>query len=184
LTDGGSAAEGPVADSTVADSTLTSPAAPGSRGLGHRRRRIVLITAITAVVLIADQITKTLAVEHLSAHRVHLIGPFYLALSYNTGVAFSLGTGLTLPIILIAVAIVALIVWLARRSLSMLTGVAVGLILGGALGNLSDRIFRGHHGAVVDFFYSRFWPTFNVADSCIVVGSFLLAFSLWRNRVP
>jgi len=153
-------------------------------GAGNRRRRIVLITAIAAVVLAADQITKSLAVEHLSDHRVHLIGPFYLSLSYNTGVAFSVGAGLTLPIILIAVAVVGSIVWLARGSLSMLAAVAVGLILGGALGNLSDRLFRAHHGAVVDFLYSGFWPTFNVADSCIVIGSFLLAFSLWRNRAP
>ncbi len=179
MTNGGSAAEGPVTDSTADEDSASGP-----HLVAHRRRRVVLIGAIAAVVLVADQITKSLAVGHLSDHRVHLVGPFYLALSYNTGVAFSLGTGLTLPIILIAVAIVGSIIWLARGSLSMIAAVAVGLVLGGAIGNLCDRLFRGHHGAVVDFFYSRFWPTFNVADSCIVVGSFLLVFSLWRNRAP
>ncbi len=69
-----------------------------------------------------------------------------------------------------------------RGSISHLAAVAVGLILGGAVGNLADRLFRGHHGAVVDFLYSGFWPTFNVADTCIVVGSFLLALRLWRSE--
>ena len=120
----GPAAERTATDGTAAERTPGEPPAPdgtspasSSRllGVGSRRRRIVLITVIAAVVLAADQITKSLAVEHLSDHRVHLIGPFYLALSYNTGVAFSVGAGLTLPIILIAAAVVGSIVWLARR---------------------------------------------------------------------
>jgi len=96
-------------------------------------------------------------------------------------VAFSVGTGLTGPIIIIAVALVLGIAWVARGVPTMPAAVAFGLILGGAIGNLADRLFRGHHGAVVDFLYTRFWPTFNVADSCIVVGSFLLAISFARS---
>jgi signal peptidase II len=55
-------------------------------------------------------------------------------------------------------------------------------VIGGALGNLSDRVFRSHHGAVVDFIALHFWPTFNVADSCVVVGSILLVLLLWRSQ--
>jgi signal peptidase II len=112
---------------------------------------------------------------------VHVIGPFYFRLYYNTGVAFSVGTGLTGPIIIVAVVLVLAIAWMARGVPTATAAVAFGLILGGAIGNLSDRVFRSHHGGVVDFIYTRFWPTFNVADSCIVVGSFLLAAAFVRQ---
>jgi signal peptidase II len=59
---------------------------------------------------------------------------------------------------------------------------ALGLVLGGALGNLTDRVVRGHHGAVVDFVALHFWPTFNVADSCIVVGVLLAVALSWGDE--
>jgi signal peptidase II len=68
-----------------------------------------------------------------------------------------------------------------RRASSAGQAAALGLILGGALGNLSDRLFRGDHGAVVDFVALHFWPTFNVADASIVVGCALLLVSLVRG---
>jgi signal peptidase II len=55
------------------------------------------------------------------------------------------------------------------------------MILGGALGNLADRLFRAHHGAVIDFLRSGFWPTFNLADSAVVCGCVVLAVALWRT---
>jgi signal peptidase II len=144
--------------------------------------------AVAAAVLLADQVTKSLAVARLSSESVHLIGPFALTLSYNTGVAFSIGAGLTLPIVLIVVALIAVVAWAGRAVPNTTAAVAMGLVLGGAVGNLADRLFRGHHGAVVDFFYSGFWPTFNVADAAIVCGCLLLAVALWRasptNRHP
>lgn len=136
--------------------------------------------AVGLVVLAADQVTKTLAVDHLSGHPVHLFGPFSLSLSYNTGVAFSIGTGLTLPIVLIVVTLILAVAWFGRGVPTSPGAVALGMILGGAVGNLSDRLFRGHHGAVVDFLASTFWPTFNVADACIVIGSMLLALEIVR----
>ena len=69
-----------------------------------------------------------------------------------------------------------------RRVQSTPIAVALGLVVGGALGNLADRVFRSHHGAVVDFIALHFWPTFNVADSCIVVGGILAAVLLWRGE--
>ena len=68
------------------------------------------------------------------------------------------------------------------RVRSLALAVALGLVVGGALGNLADRVVRGNHGAVVDFIALHFWPTFNVADSCIVIGSAILAaLVLWRT---
>jgi len=136
---------------------------------------------VALAVVLVDQVTKALAVARLSSGPIHLIGPFALALSYNTGVAFSIGTGLTLPIIVIAVVLAAVVAWFGRTVPNTAAAVAVGLILGGAIGNLSDRLFRGHHGAVVDFLYSGFWPTFNIADSSIVCGSIVLGIALWRT---
>jgi len=148
---------------------------------GTRRRRVATMAAIAALVVAADQITKSLAVADLANHSVHVLGPFSFRLAYNTGVAFSVGTGLTGPIIIVAVALVLAIAWMARGVPTMTAAIAFGLVLGGAIGNLCDRLFRSHHGAVVDFIYTRFWPTFNVADSCIVVGCFLLAVTFARN---
>ncbi len=147
----------------------------------RRARRIRVLLAVALAVVIADQVTKSLAVSRLSSGPVHLIGPFALVLSYNTGVAFSVGTGLTLPIIVIVVVIVALLAWFSRTVPNTAAAVGVGMILGGAVGNLSDRLFRGHHGAVVDFLRSGFWPTFNLADSAVVCGCVVFAIAMWRT---
>jgi signal peptidase II len=120
-------------------------------------------------------------VHDLTTHSVHVIGPLYFRLQYNSGVAFSIGTSFTGIIVIAVIAVVALVIYYARRTPSTSAAIAVGLILGGALGNLADRLFRGHHGAVVDFIYTRYWPTFNVADSCVVCGCALLAWSLLRT---
>lgn len=148
---------------------------------GTRQRRVVTVAAVAVLAVAADQITKSLAVADLATHDVHVIGPFSLRLTYNTGIAFSLGSGLTGPIIVAAVALVLAIAWMARGVPSTAAAVASGLVLGGAVGNLADRLFRGHHGGVVDFIYTRFWPTFNVADACIVTGCLLLAVSFARG---
>lgn len=133
------------------------------------------------VVLVADQVTKSLAVDHLSGHPRHLLGPIGLDLTYNRGIAFSLGTGLTWPIVVIGALVVVALVVVARRAPSRLVATGLGLVLGGALGNLADRLGRGHGGAVVDFIHVGIWPTFNLADSAIVCGCGLLGWSLWRR---
>jgi signal peptidase II len=86
--------------------------------------------------------------------------------------------------ILAAVAVVVVVVLLAfvRRVNSGFLAGAIGLVVGGAVGNLADRVLRSHHGAVVDFIAPHFWPTFNVADAAIVVGAFWAAFLLWRSE--
>jgi len=131
-------------------------------------------------VLGLDQASKALAVAGLANGPVHLVGPFRLELTYNSGMAFSLFSGLTVPIVALVVVLLAVLGRFARRLASRPAAVGVGMVLGGALGNLVDRLARPH-GAVVDFIYSGFWPTFNLADAAIVCGVALAAATLWRG---
>jgi signal peptidase II len=126
-----------------------------------------------AVVIAADQVTKSLAVNHFYRPR-HVFGPFGLGLAYNSGAAFSLFTGDAGVVIVVAIVFAGVLGFAAWRSTSRLLSVALGLVLGGALGNLADRLFRGHHRSVVDFVTLEHWPTFNVADACITVGVILI----------
>lgn len=142
---------------------------------------MVVGAAVVAVVVLVDQLTKWWALTRLASGPIHLIGTLDLALSRNTGASFSLFQGkafLLVPVAVVLVAVLGVMVWRAPT-----TGRAaiLGLIIGGALGNLCDRLFRSDHGAVVDFIALHFWPTFNVADACIVVGCLLLLVSLARG---
>src|SRR6202034_1426201 len=111
-------------------------------------------------------------------------GPIGLGVTFNSGAAFSLFPGSTGVIVVVAIVVVALLGWIAWMSRTFALSVALGLILGGALGNLSDRLFRGHHGAVIDFITLTHWPTFNVADSSITIGAVLVVvFSLLRPKL-
>jgi len=134
-------------------------------------------------VLAIDQVTKSIALARL--HRpVHLFGPFGFNLTFNSGTGFSLFTGPVGVIVVVVVAVIVLIGVVAWRSTTTRLSIVLGLIVGGALGNLSDRLFRGHHGAVVDFITLTHWPTFNVADSSITIGAVLVVvFSLLRPKL-
>ena len=143
------------------------------------------------MVLAVDQLTKNWALDHLRLGVArHVIGPTNLLLTYNTGAAFGLGHGVT-PFV--EAAVVVLVVWLvaasrrASKGASRLMSVGLGLLLGGALGNLADRVFRhpkGFPGGVVDFIQGvSWWPVFNVADASIVVGVAVLIVAFWlRDR--
>lgn len=154
--------------------------------LGLAGRRLLIPVAAVAVV-VADQVTKTLALNHLDPYRPsHVVGPVYLELTYNSGAAFSLGTGVT-PILeaAVVVLIVGLLIFTHRtsRSAPAVASVAMGMLLGGALSNLGDRLFRHLpvHGGVIDFIRAAsWWPVFNVADSSIVIGVIVLVLS-WRT---
>lgn len=130
----------------------------------------------------ADQVTKSLAVAHLH-QPVHLVGPFGLALTFNSGAAFSLFSGAAPVIAPLAAVLVVVLVFAAWRSRAPGISVGLGMILGGALSNLADRAFRGHGGAVVDFITLTHWPTFNVADAAITLGAVLVVVvTLVRGR--
>ncbi len=162
----------------LTDRPAGAPAGPRATGAA---RRILTAAAVVVAVVAADQLTKWWAVERLTSGPVHVIGPLDLELARNSGASFSLfqGKGFILaPVAVVLVAVLAVLIWLAPT-----TGRAavLGLILGGALGNLSDRALRDDHGSVVDFVALHFWPTFNVADACVVVGCGLLLVSLARG---
>ena len=148
-----------------------------------RRQALTYLTA--AVVVALDQLTKWLVVRHLGGGRpLRLLGSFVeLRYTTNSGGAFSLLTGAPLFFALSAIVIAGGIVYAARRAEGRALLFALGLLLGGAVGNLLDRLLRGGvplHGEVVDFVKVGPWPLFNLADSCVVVGGILLALLLSR----
>jgi signal peptidase II len=93
-----------------------------------------------------------------------------LNLQFNTGIAFSQATGSTALVIVIELAVVIGLLVAARRSQSTFTSIVLGLIIGGASGNLTDRLIRHHSGAVIDFIDPRIWPVFNIADAAVSIG--------------
>ncbi len=147
-----------------------------------------MLSAIAAVaVIVGDQLTKTLAVRHLSdGHIVGVVGPLQFNLSFNSGMAFSTGRGLGPLFGVLAIVIVVALAISMRNGSSKLSTVAVGLVIGGAIGNLLDRMFRAGSGflggRVVDFIDLQKWPVFNVADAAIVVGGALVLIRSWRSR--
>lgn len=149
-----------------------------------------LLLGVAAVVLAADQLTKTWALHHLSDGPRHVVWTLQVDLAHNTGAAFSLFSGNGVGPVIAALALIVVVVVAVRsRSLrSSLGMVASGLVLGGALGNLADRAFRSHsgflQGAVVDWIDLQWWPVFNVADAGVSVGVILLVVVLWRHGAP
>ena len=149
--------------------------------------------AIAAVLVLAlDVVSKLLVVarlpeataDHVGHAPVRILGGLiYLDQTRNSGAAFSLGAGFTVILTVVALAVVVVIVRTAGRMRSTAWALALGLVLGGALGNLSDRIFRAPgvgRGYVVDWIsvfgpQGEHWPIFNIADSAIVCGAILAA---------
>ena len=133
-------------------------------------------------VLSADQITKWWALDALDGGRtIALVWTLQLRLVQNTGVAFSQGQGLG-PIVAVAVMVVSFfLVRMGARADKSIARVAVGAVVGGAAGNLVDRIVRSDaglfDGAVVDFLDLGWWPVFNLADTAIVVGGVAIVWS-------
>ena len=145
-----------------------------------RKRRIAVLVGVAAFVLAADIITKAVVVAHLRPDQpVHLLGnvlEFWL--TRNPGAAFSVGTGETAVFTVIAFGVIVYIARTARKLYSAGWAIALGLLLGGAMGNLGDRIFRApglFRGDVVDWIgvVPRYYPIFNLADSAIVCGGIL-----------
>jgi signal peptidase II len=143
------------------------------------RRRLRLLLSVAAVVLFLDVVTKVLAVKLLTPQQpVSIIGDTVTwTLVRNSGAAFSMGTSYTWVLTLVATVVVIGIVWMGRRLVSPWWALGLGMILGGALGNLVDRFFRSPgplRGHVVDFLSIGWWPVFNVADPAVVGGAILL----------
>jgi len=156
-------------------------AAPAAR----RRHPLLGIVAPVAVVAIAiDQVTKSLAVDRLADGAVDLFWTLRFNLTFNSGLSFGQGQGLTRYITILAVVLVVGLVWWSRQLTSRPMAAAVGLLVGGACGNLADRLFRPHDGAVVDFIDLQWWPVFNVADIAVFCGAGLLVLATMREPQP
>lgn len=144
----------------------------------------MLATAIVLGIVAADQLSKLWAVRELADAPVSIIGSdVSFELTRNTGSAFSLFQAFTPLLALIAIGVAVLLVREVRRSRDPLMIVGLSLVLGGALGNLADRLFRSPgflKGAVVDFVHVGRFPTFNVADSAITIGAALIV--IWAVR--
>ncbi len=148
---------------------------------------------VAVVVLVLDQLTKLAATEFLLRHGEVPLMPFLnLVLVHNTGAAFgflsSAGGWQNIFFIIVAVAASVFILWMISRleNKDRLLAIALMLILGGALGNLTDRLIHGYVIDFMDFYYGTWhWPAFNVADSGITMGATLLildALGIWKPR--
>ncbi len=143
--------------------------------------RLRLTMAIALAVIAIDQLTKHWAVNALTDEPPrHVIWTLQWNLSFNSGMAFSKGQGIGPIIGLVAVIVVVVILLGVRKNSSPVVAIAAGFVVGGALGNLADRLFRGDgwlHGSVVDFIDFQWFPIFNVADMAVNVGGVM--FVLW-----
>jgi signal peptidase II len=144
---------------------------------GGRPRRIGVLVAVAVTALALDVISKAIVVSTLPDRTVELLGGLLtLRVLRNSGAAFNIGNGMTLIFTVIATGVVVAILRYARKLRSLPWAVTLGLLLGGALGNLADRmlrspgVFRGH---VVDWIELPHWPVFNLADASIVCGGVL-----------
>ncbi|MEU5782194.1 signal peptidase II [Micromonospora lupini] len=166
--------------------TAAPPADPGRTDPGGgtpRPRAVAILAGVALVALVADLVTKHLALAALTDREpVRVLGGLvYFSLTRNSGAAWSIGADYTWVFPLITIGVVGWIVWMALRLRSLPWAISLGLVLGGALGNLMDRIFRApspFHGHVVDMIsvfgpYGEYFPVFNLADSSLVCGVLL-----------
>ncbi len=159
-------------------------ASPAPDPVPPKPRRVGLLAAIAGTVVILDLLTKIIVVATIDPNEpVRVLGGLvYLSLIRNPGAAFSMATGMTWLLALVAIGVVGFIMRMAPRLRSTPWAVSLGLVLGGAIGNLIDRIFREPgilQGHVVDFVSvfgpnAEYFPVFNVADSAITVGAISL----------
>jgi signal peptidase II len=162
--------------------------------LNRPARLAFLLYSVAALAFLLDRITKLLAERHLFARPPIELIPGVLQLRYttNSGGAFGLFPGQPWLFLVATVAVcLAIVLVAARRVTSGGAAVGLGLILGGALGNLTDRLvrvpsltggWRGISGRVVDFIDFHIWPVFNLADSAIVIGVLIVALTTIRRR--
>ncbi|AEI12487.1 signal peptidase II [Cellulomonas gilvus] len=188
----------PTPDESPLPATTGSPESPEDAAVKHRdaaagsdvpatrrRRLLTILVGLTAVVLVLDQATKAWALTSLDGARREVLGDWLgLQLVFNPGAALSIATGMTWVLTLVAIGVVVVVARAARRIGSTMWAVALGLLLGGALGNLVDRLFRSPgvaRGHVIDFIAYADWFVGNVADIAIVVAAGLIVLTVLRG---
>ena len=147
------------------------------------------MAAVAAAVVGLDQLTKWWALQALEGDRsIELVWTLRLRLVFNRGTAFGLGSQWGPLIAVLAAVVVAVLLRAGGALRARGARLSLGLVLGGALGNLIDRLFRSAggflDGGVVDFIDLQWWPVFNVADVAITAGAALLALATWREPEP
>jgi signal peptidase II len=150
--------------------------------VSQSQRKIPSLSLLIAALVVGiDQLSKHWAVSQLNdGHTVHVLWTLRFNLSFNGGMAFGRGQGFGPIIGVVATIVVVGLLLSLRQSGSKISIVAIGLIVGGAMGNIVDRLFRGDawlHGKVIDFIDFQWFPIFNVADICVNVGGGLLVLS-------
>ncbi|MFI9234706.1 signal peptidase II [Streptomyces cinnamoneus] len=153
------------------------------------KRRIAVLLAVAAFAYLLDLGSKLLVVAQLEHHDpVQVIGEWLqFEVVRNRGAAFGIGEAMTIVFTVIATAVIVAIARIARKLYSLPWAIALGLLLGGAFGNLTDRLFRapgGFEGGVVDFIAPAHFAVFNLADSAIVCGGFLIVILSFRGLDP
>jgi signal peptidase II len=139
---------------------------------------------VAAIVVVLDQLAKAWALRTLDDRTIDLVGSLRLALTFNKAGAFGLGSSFVPVLAVVAVGVVLLIVVRGETNTRLSVAIALGLVLGGAFGNLADRLFRGPgllRGAVIDFIDLQWWPVFNLADAAITCGCILLVLTAGRR---
>jgi signal peptidase II len=169
----------------VQDRRTISSLAPRANASLTRRSNAAIVLGVAAGSVVLDQIVKTIAEHALrDGHSVELILGARFVLTYNSGAAFSVGAGrsgvFTVLASLTIIALTAYALWMRQRPLQ---AIAFGLILGGAAGNVTDRLARSNGGRVIDFIeIARWWPVFNVADISLFCGVALLLLLSFRDE--
>jgi signal peptidase II len=173
-------------DVRVGSSTYgLSPVSFAERSLAAGLGQWLALAAIGFAAIAADQLTKYIVTSQLQLDEgLHVVGPFWIHHVQNSGIAFGLFASATAAVILLtAVAVSAMLIFFARSGARHpILPVALGLVIGGSLSNLLDRVRLGY---VTDFLDLRYWPAFNLADSFIVIGVLvLLAALVFAERRP
>ncbi|MET7858996.1 signal peptidase II [Streptomyces sp. NPDC005318] len=156
---------------------------------GKGKRKIVVLFAVAVFAYLLDLISKMIVVAKLEHHEpIEILGDWLrFDAIRNAGAAFGIGEAFTVIFTVIAATVIVVIARLARKLYSLPWAIALGLLLGGALGNLTDRIFRSpgiFKGAVVDFIAPAHFAVFNLADSAIVCGGILIVILSFRGLDP
>ncbi|WP_370468409.1 signal peptidase II [Streptacidiphilus sp. P02-A3a] len=170
----------------------STPAADGAEPAvapGRRGRRVGVLLTVALAAYLLDLGSKLLVVARLEYHNpIHILGDWVmLQATRNPGAAFGMGAAMTIVFTIIATTVVVVICRLARKLYSLPWAIALGLLLGGAFGNLTDRIFRApavFRGAVVDFISVKHFAVFNLADSAIVCGGILVVILSFLGTNP
>ncbi len=155
-----------------------TPVSRATRSFAATRGQWLALAALATAAVIADQVTKYVVASNLRLDEgIHVIGPFWIRHVQNSGIAFGLFSSATAAVIVLtAIAVAWMLGYFARSGARHpVLPIALGLVIGGSVSNLADRVRLGH---VTDFLDFRYWPAFNLADSFIVVGVGILLAAL------